>query len=63
MSFDGALVTEQGVTFAIVCVKPHVLRSTDKEDVREQFSSFFGFVPSSPALLKQSYDNVRFRRQ
>jgi len=41
MSFDGALVTEQGVTFAIVCVKPYVLRSTDKEDVREQFSSFF----------------------
>lgn len=27
MSFDGALVTEQGVTFAIVCVKPYVLRS------------------------------------
>lgn len=45
MSFDGALVTEQGVTFAIVCVKPYVLRSTDKENVREQFSLFFGFVP------------------
>ena len=46
MSFDGALVTEQGVTFAIVCVKPYVLRSTDKENVREQFSLFFGFVPT-----------------
>ena len=25
MSFDGALIKEQGVTFAIVVVKPHVL--------------------------------------
>lgn len=46
MSFDGALITEQGVTFAIVCVKPYVLNSIDKEKIREQFSSYFGFVPT-----------------
>lgn len=27
MSFDGALIKEQGVTFAIVVVKPSVLTS------------------------------------
>ncbi len=27
MQFEGALVREQGVTFAIVIVKPHVLNS------------------------------------
>ena len=46
MSFDGALISEQGVTFAIICVKPSVLRSNDKESIRNKFSSLFGFVPT-----------------
>lgn len=45
-SFDGALITEQGVTFAIVVVKPHVLHLADKESVRQNFSSYFGYVPT-----------------
>ena len=46
MSFDGALIKEQGVTFAIVVVKPHVLSSTNKEAVRRSFSQYFGNVPT-----------------
>lgn len=46
MSFDGALIKEQGVTFAIVVVKPHVLTSSDKESIRQSFSKYFGYVPT-----------------
>ena len=31
MSFDGALIKEQGVTLAIAVVKPYVLPSHEKE--------------------------------
>lgn len=45
MSFDGALIKEQGVTFAIVVVKPYVLTSHEKEAVRQSFMRYFGNVP------------------
>ena len=45
MSFDGALIKEQGVKFAIVCVKSSVLHRSDKEAIRNQYASFFGFIP------------------
>ena len=45
MQFDGALVKEQGVCFAIAVVKPHVLNSTNKETVRNGFRQYFGQVP------------------
>lgn len=45
MTFDGALIKEQGVTFAIVVVKPRVLNSTDREKTRMQFTRVFGNVP------------------
>lgn len=45
-SFDGAVVTEQHVTFAIVVVKPYVLHSVDKENIRAHFSAFFGYIPT-----------------
>ncbi|WP_459902132.1 hypothetical protein [Desulfobaculum senezii] len=42
MQFEGALIKEQGVTFAIVVVKQHVLNnSTQREDVQRQFTHFF----------------------
>lgn len=44
--FDGALIKEQGVTFAIILVKPSVLHSSEKESVRNDFSSVFGYVPT-----------------
>ena len=41
MSFDGALIKEQGVTFAIAVVKPSVLTNPNKEAIRQTFSLFF----------------------
>ena len=31
MQFEGAKITEQGVTFGIVIVKPHVLHSSQEQ--------------------------------
>ncbi len=31
MQFDGTKIKEQGVTFAIAVVKPHILSSPNKE--------------------------------
>lgn len=45
MTFDGALIREQGVCFAIAVVKPHVLNSATKESVRSGFKRYFGQVP------------------
>lgn len=49
MQFEGAVIKEQGVTFAIVIVKPQVLNSTVSSD---QFrSSFQGVFPGVPIVL------------
>ena len=45
MQFDGAKIREQGVTFAIAVVKPYVLTSPSKEQVRASFIPFFGNIP------------------
>lgn len=45
MSFDAALVKEQGVTFAVVVVKPHVLDSSYREETRNSFKRYFPGVP------------------
>ncbi|MGM9600577.1 MAG: hypothetical protein ACI3W5_03180 [Faecousia sp.] len=46
MKFQGALVKEQGVTFGIVVVKPHVLHSQDEmESMRMLGVRAFGAVP------------------
>ena len=45
MSFDGALIKEQGITFAIVVVKPYVLTSSAKESIRQSFTRYFGCIP------------------
>lgn len=49
MQFDGALIREQGINFAIVIVKSHVLTSPDREEIRKSFSSFF--PPGVPIIL------------
>jgi hypothetical protein len=49
MQFEGAVIKEQGVTFAIVIVKPYVLDSTSQiDDARAGFSSVF---PRMPIIL------------
>lgn len=45
MEFDGAVIKEQGVTFAIAVVKPFVLNSSSREQVRSSFVPFFGNIP------------------
>ena len=46
MQFDGVLLKEQGVTFAIVIVKPHVLNSSiECDNARCSFSPVFPGVP------------------
>lgn len=45
MEFDGAKIKEQGVTFAIVVVKPYVLTSSTKELIRASFIPYFGNIP------------------
>ena len=46
MRFQGALVKEQGVTFGIVIVKPHVLHDASAADDMRRFGTrAFGPVP------------------
>lgn len=46
MKFQGALIKEQGVTFGIVIVKPHVLSSPSEAETMRAFGiRAFGFVP------------------
>ncbi|WP_298153885.1 hypothetical protein [Flavobacterium sp.] len=48
MQLEGAVVKEQGQTFAIVIVKSHVLNSGEKDDAARQFSVYF---PGMPIIL------------
>lgn len=46
MSFDAALVREQGVTFAVVAVKRHVVNTdTSRREAMAAFSPHFPDVP------------------
>lgn len=46
MEFEGAKVTEQGVTFGIVIVKAHALRSTPEQaGARQLGTQAFGPIP------------------
>lgn len=45
MKFDGALITERGVTFAIAIVKPSALTSSDRESIRNSYIPIFGNIP------------------
>lgn len=45
MTFEGAVVREQGVTFAVVVVKKYVV-----ESVSEAQSAIRGFSPAFPGL-------------
>lgn len=49
MKFEGAVLKEQGVTFAIVVVKSHVLNSTNQCD--EARAAFRGAFPGVPIIL------------
>lgn len=48
MTFDAALIKEQGVTFCVVVVQRSVLNSNSKESVRNSYSAHF---PRMPIIL------------
>ena len=51
MQIDGAIVREQGVTFAVVLVKPHVIQTRSSADhMRQSLSSIAGFA-GLPVIL------------
>ena len=49
MQFEGAVIKEQGITFAIVIVKPHVLNN--QTEAQNAISSFRIFFPGMPIIL------------
>ena len=49
MQIDGAVIKEQGVTFAVVVVKPHVIRTKSIAD--EARAGFQRLVPGMPIVL------------
>lgn len=57
MTFEGALITEQGVTFAIVIVKPHVVQNRiEANRTIQAFAPTFGGVPT--VLMAQNGQGV-----
>ncbi|KOP39187.1 MULTISPECIES: hypothetical protein [unclassified Flavobacterium] len=48
MQFEGAIIKEQGQNFAIVIVKSHILNSSERDNVVNQFSRYF---PGMPIIL------------
>jgi len=57
MQFDGALIKEQGTSFAIVVVKPYVLTSTSEcQQARTGFARYFPGVPI--ILMAQNSNGV-----
>lgn len=48
MQLEGAIIREQGQTFAIVVVKSYVLNSAEKDNAVKQFSKYF---PGMPLIL------------
>jgi hypothetical protein len=49
MQFQGAVIKEQSVTFAVVIVKPHVLQNRTEAD--ELILSFRPLFPGIPVVL------------
>lgn len=54
MRFQGAVIKEQGLTFAVVIVKPHVLDSSSRAaEAIGSFRPVFGGIPT--VLMAQDY--------
>lgn len=49
MQFEGAVIREQGVTFAVVVVKNHVLNSA--HEANQTIASFRPVFPGMPVVL------------
>ena len=49
MTFEGALVSEQGITFAVVVIKPHIVQS--HFEATQAIRSFQPAFPGVPVVL------------
>jgi hypothetical protein len=49
MTFDGAVIREQGVTFALVVVKSHIVQN--RSEAGEAISAFQPYFPGMPVVL------------
>lgn len=49
MQFEGAVVREQGITFAVVIVKKYIVDNAN--DARSAISGFTRFFPGMPVVL------------
>ncbi len=49
MRFQGAVIKEQGVTFAVVIVKPHVV--SNSSEAHDAIASFQPLFPGVPVVL------------
>lgn len=59
MQLQAAVIREQGQTFAVVLVKPHVMDSTHQaNEAQANFTSFFPEMPV--ALAAQSSRGMRY---
>jgi hypothetical protein len=57
LTFDGAVLQEQGVTFAIAVVRHGVLaKSAQRDETLAQFHTFFGGIPV--VLMEQDTTGV-----
>lgn len=56
MTFEGAVIEEQGVTFGIAIVKRWVLQSPKREEAVLEFSAAFGGCPT--VLMAQDSQGV-----
>ena len=59
MTYDGTVIKEQGVTFGIIVVKPHVLDDITRRDrVVAQAAQAFGGIPT--VLMAQQHSQARY---
>lgn len=57
MKLEGAVITEQGVTFGIMIVKQHVLNNpSQRDELVSQASSLFGGIPT--VLMAQDHSGT-----
>lgn len=63
MQIDGSIVTEQGVTFAIVIVKPHVLQTQATADVARQSFARIADFAGLPIILAAQHSDGRMECQ
>ncbi|HPQ72003.1 MAG TPA: hypothetical protein PKW95_22970 [bacterium] len=57
MTFQGAVIKEQGVTFGVVIVQPHVIQNrTEGDRLRRSFTQVFGGIPV--VLMAQDHRGV-----